>query len=302
MLRIQDCLSFKDQVGREYKTDKMVLSLRENAKVYTVTSSSQYLFVRFVGENNPSESAIRTMCDCSSAEMVNANVLWPELICYQLDNDMFCGFLARRIDVLTDLSLLSELISQTDSRNVDIATGLNIGLNLAKCIQAVHRTSRRYVIGAPQPKDFHVTPDGRVIFCYAYRCDLDVRDQCNSIYVAPEYRTMQGGLTPKSDAFSFAMILFALLTGAFPFGAHEPGTIFDEDQIADMVLNGESIYYYENSPQSVEIDKRISTLSLDLSRLFRLTFDYCGQNRYDDRRPSIADWITVLENKVEMVR
>lgn len=302
MLRIQDCLSFKDQVGREYKTDKMVLSLRENAKVYTVTKGNQYLFVRFVGENNPSESVIRTMCDCSSAEMARANVLWPELICYQLDNDMFCGFLAKWIDIPSNLSLLSEIISQTDSRNVDVAAGLNIGLNLAKCIQTVHRTSRQYVIGAPQPRDFHVDSDGHVFFCYAYRCDLDVREQYKSYYLAPEYKTMQSGLTHRSDAFSFAMILFVLLTSVFPFGAHEPDAIFDEDQITDMILNGESVYYYENSPQSVMIDDNLSAISEDISRLFRLTFDYCGQSRYDDRRPCIDDWIAVLENKLSMVK
>lgn len=302
MLRIQDCLSFKDQVGREYKTEKMVLSLRENAKVYTVMENNQYLFVRFLGENNPSESRIRTMCDCSSAEIVKANVLWPELICYQLDNDMFCGFLAKRIDVPTDLSLISELILQTDPSNIDVAARLNIGLNLAKCIQAVHRTSRRYVIGAPQPRDFYVDSDGHVFFFYAYRCDLDVREQYNSLYIAPEYKTMQSGLTHRSDAFSFAMILFILLTGIFPFGAHKPDTIFDEDQITDMILNGESVYYYENSPQSVKIDISLSAISPDISRLFRLTFDYCGQSRYDDRRPCIDDWVAVLEDKLSLMK
>lgn len=302
MLRIQDCLSFKDQVGRVYKTEKMVLSLRENAKVYTVMDSNQYLFVRFFGENNPSESGIRTMCDCSSAEIVKANVLWPELICYQLDNDMFCGFLARRIDIPDDLSLLSQMVLHADSSNVDITTKLVIGLNLAKCIQAVHRTPRRFVIGAPQPRDFHVSPDGSVLFCYAYRCELDTRNQHNSLYFAPEYRAMQSGLTTNSDAFSFAMILFVLLTGVFPFGAHEPEINFDEQQIADMILNGESIYYYENSPHSVSIDGMISAISPDLSRLFRLTFDYCGQSQYDDNRPSIADWISALERNIHMVK
>lgn len=302
MLRIQECLSFKDQVGREYKTDRMVLSLHENAKVYTVMNSNQYLFVQLVGENNPSESAIRTMCDCSSTELVKANVLWPELICYKLDSDMFCGFLAKRINISTNLSLLSELVSQTDSRNVDVAMGLNIGLNLAKCIQAVHRTSRHYVIGAPQPRDFHVDPDGHVFFCYAYRCDLDIREQYNSFYIAPEYKTTQSGLTHRSDAFSFAMILFRLLTGVFPFGAHEPDVHFEENQITDMILNGESIYYYENSPQSVKIDINLSTISPEISRLFRLTFDYCGQSCYDERRPCIDDWVAVLEDKLLMMK
>ena len=302
MLRINDCVSFKDPVGRVYKTDEMVLSLGENARIYTVTDCNQYVFVRFIGEDSPLESIIRQMCDCSSDEMAKANVLWPERVCYQLDDDLFCGFLARRIDIPSDLTLLNRLISPAGSSKVNMKDKLARGLNLARCIRAVHETSQKYIIGAPEPRDFHVTPDGCVLFCRAYRCALNTDDPINSLYVAPEYKAMQCGLTPQGDAFSFAVILFELLTGKFPFGAHEPEANFDNDQIADMILNGESIYYYENLSRSMEIDRMISAISPDLSRLFRRTFDYCGQNRYDEYRPSITEWIAVLENTVEMAK
>lgn len=299
MLRIQDSLTFKDPMGRVYKTNEMILSLRDNAKIYSVADSNQYLFVRFVGDNHPSESVIRTMCDCASNEMAKANVLWPERICYRLDDDMFCGFLARAIDISSDLITLNQLILPDVLSETEITKKLTVGLNIAKCIHAVHRTSKRYVIGVPRPRDFHVAPDGRVLFCYAYRCDMDIRDQYNSIYAAPEYRSMQGNLSSKSDAFSYAMILFSLLTGVLPFGSHEPQTIFEETQIADMILNGESIYYYENAPQAVAIDQMLSEISPELAMLFRLTFDYCGLSQYDAARPSIVDWINTLEKRLQ---
>ena len=300
MLRIQDCLSFKDPVGRVYKTNEMVLSLRENAKVYTISDSNQYVFVRFIGENHPSESMIQTMCDCSSDMMAKANVLWPEMVCYLLDSDAFCGFLAKRVDIPENLSLLSQIMVSAQLTNIDLNQRLRIGLGIAQCIQAVHQTSRKYVIGVPQPRDFHVTPDGRVFFFYAYRCDMDLRDQLDSVYLAPEYRSMQGGLSFSGDSFSFAMILFNLLTGVQPYGSHAPESHFDDEQIADMVINGESIYYYENSPHAQNIESILASISTSLSNLFRSTFDYCGQNQYDERRPSISEWIGALTNCIDI--
>ncbi len=295
MLRIQNCLQFKDPVGRIYQTGERLLSLRDNAQVYSLVDNDQYLFVWFVGDNHPSENAIQTMCDCASDACVNANVLWPELICYRLDDDMFCGFLTKAIPVGQELTVLSRALPE----QMDIKERLILGRNLANCIHAVHCTSRRYVLGAPQPGDFHLASDGRVVFCYAYRCAMDVRDSLNSVFVAPECRTMQSGPSAKADAFSFAMILFLLLTGTLPFGAQDPEADFDEEQIVDMILNGESIYYYENLPQAMALEKKISDISPALARLFRETFDYCGYAKYDDRRPDMEDWITVLEKPVE---
>lgn len=302
MLRIQDCLLFKDPVGRVYKTSEMVLSLRENAKVYTITESGQYVFVRFVGENHPPESMIRTMCDCPVHTMANANVLWPEMVCYLLDSDAFCGFLAKQINIPDNLFVLSQIMAPDCLADIPLDHRLLIGLNLARCIQAVHQTTRKHVIGVPQPEDFHVAPDGRVFFCYAYRCGIDIGDRTNSVYLAPEYRMMQSGLSFGSDSFSFAMMLFLLLTGVLPYGSHEPETRFDDEQIADMIINGESIYYYENSPKVIRLEQKLSSISTDLARLFRMTFDYCGQNRYDEHRPTMEEWVAALSSRMERER
>ena len=296
MLRIQNCLQFKDPVGRIYQTGERLLSLRDNAQVYSLTDNDQYLFVWFMGENHPSENAIQTMCDCASDACVRANVLWPELICYRLDDDMFCGFLTKAIPMGPELTVLSRVLP----KEVDIKQRLTLGRNLANCIHAVHQTSRRYVLGAPQPGDFHLAADGRVVFCYAYRCAMDVRDAHNSIFVAPECRAMHSGPSAKADAFSFAMILFLLLTGTLPFGGQDPEANFDEEQIVDMILNGESIYYYEYLPQAMALAEKISAISPALSQLFRETFDYCGYTRYDDHRPCMEDWIIALEKPIEL--
>lgn len=298
MLRIQECFSFKDAVGRVYKTADMVLSLRENTKVYKVEGRPKYLFVRLGEERHLLERAIRTMCECSSDNLVNAKVLWPEFVCYQLDDDLFCGFLARFCEIQEDLSLLSELVFPEDNHRDNCSFAISTGLSLAKCIRAIHQTSRRFIVGAPRPMDFHVDSDGQVYYFYAYRCGMDMLDQSDNIYLAPECRMMEGCLSQKSDSFSFAMIFFLLLTGRLPFGECASIRDYDQGEIIDLILNGESVYYYKNSSQAKSIDKLISSISLDISTLFRLTFDYCGQSSYDKYRPTIDNWITAIEKVI----
>lgn len=296
MLRIQNRLSFKDPVGRVYTTDQLLLPLRDNAKIYTIADNCRYLFVHISGDDHPTENQIRVMAECSSELMAKNNVLWPEMECYRLDDDTFCGFLARRINISDDVMTISQLLSSNSHDEINISHNLIIGLNLAKCILAVHKTARRYVIGAPHPQDFHVSPDGQVFCCNIYRNDLDIQNITDKRYLAPEYIAMESGLTQLSDSFSFALILFELLTGMFPFGTHDPGLKYDDEQIEDMLLNGESIFYYGNTQRCAEVESQLSGISPALSELFHLTFDYCGCSRYDELRPSILEWIQVLEN------
>jgi hypothetical protein len=298
MLTIQK-ISIKDLAGREYQTDRLVLTLRDQAEIHSLRGNDQYLFVRFVGTNHPFEHEISTMCDRASDLMVQANVLWPERICYDRDTDVFCGFLAKTLPIPFKPSTLDSLLCTPLTDPPDTVQKLTIGHNLAKCIHTVHQATGDHVFGVPHPEDFYVTPEGQVLFCYAYRHTLDTHSRLNSIYSPPEYRTTPITLSTAGDAYSFSMMLFLLLVGKLPFGAHAPQTEFSEAQICDMILNGESIYYYANAPQTLEIDQMLISISPDLSNLFRLTFDYCGLNQYDAERPTMTDWVTTLEKMLK---
>lgn len=300
MLRIPNSLSFRDPAGREYRTQSMILTLRDNVKLYTVADNDRYVFVHFPNGNYPSEGEIYAMCNSFSEQTAEANILWPKMVCFSTENDQFCGFLAKQLDFSGELTPLSRLMEPDILNSLSTEQRLSIGLNLAGCFHAVHRVPRGYLLGAPQPRDFHVSQDGRVFFLYAYRHDLDFYSQQNSLYLAPEYRAMQQkNLSTKSDAFSFAVMLFILLTGVFPFGAHDPGTEFSNGNIADMILNGESLYYYESSPQTVATEQMLTDISPELAGLFRKTFDYCGKIRYDENRPSIDEWIDALNGTLK---
>lgn len=297
MLRISNRVSFKDPVGRVYSTDQMILSLRNNAKIYTVADNQRYLFVHLSGDDHPPESQIRVMAEWSSDLTAKSNVLWPEMECYRLDDDAFCGFLAQRINIPDDIISLRQFLALDDPCHGDLSLILTIGLNLAKCIFALHHCAKNYVIGDLHPRDFYVSSGGQVFSFNAYRSSLDTQLITDRRYLAPEYIAAQSRLTKSSDSFSFALILFELLTGIFPFGTHEPDTVFDNEQIEDMLINGESIYYFNHSQQCMAVESRLQNISPDLAEMFRLTFDYCGCNRYDEMRPSIEDWINVLERQ-----
>ncbi len=269
--------------------------LRDNAKLYTVANNDRYVFVHFPNENYPSESEIQTMCNSFSTQTAEANVLWPERPCYNIEDDQFCGFLAKQLDFSGEFTPLSRLMESDSLISLSTEQRLSIGLGLAGCFHAVHKVPRGYLLGAPQPRDFHVSQDGRVFYLYAYRHDMDFTGQQNSLYLAPEYRSMQQrNLSVKSDAFSFAVMLFVLLTGVFPFSTHNPGMEFDNEVIADMILNGESLYYYESSQKTIETEQLLMDISPELAGLFRQTFDYCGKIRYDENRPTMDAWINVL--------
>lgn len=282
-----------------YTTDRMLLALRSDAKVYTVADNSRYLFVHLSGDNHPDESQIRVMAESAAEQLAAHHVLWPELECFNPEDDLFCGFLTRRIDLPEDAALIETLVENLGYEDDTAAYKLQVGLNLARCIRAVHQSAHRHVIGAPQPRDFHADGEGRVFFCNMYRCRLDLENDPASRYLAPEYINGQTGLTADCDAFSFALILFELLTGFFPFGAHEPETEFSGEEITDMVLNGESLFYFEYSPACRELEARLTAVSPLLPEMFRLAFDYCGRSRYEELRPSMADWIEVLEKIIE---
>lgn len=295
MLRIQKSIPFKDPVGREYTTDALLLTLRDQTAVYTVDNNSRDLFVYFAGEPLPTESQIRTLTGNYTDDLARHHILWPKLECCHPDTDMLCGFLASRIDLAGDVDLIRDLIP-VDVPDPDTAVhNLKVGLNLAKCIRAVHQAPHRLVLGTVEPDDFHVDADGKVFSCYAYRNSLVPAASASSLYFAPECIAEQRGFTQASDAFSFALILFELLTGSFPFGAHDPDAMFDSKQITDMILNGESIYYYANTDTCRELDGLLARISPVLPAMFRLAFDYCGRSQYDELRPSMADWIHTLE-------
>lgn len=295
MLKIQKRISFKDPVGRLYTTDALLLTLEDDTTVYTVENSNRYLYVHLSGQWQPTENQVLAMTGRFDEQLAKYNILWPELECCHPDSDLLCGFLTPRIDLPAGLSTVRELITVGSPDRDTLRHNLKVGLNLARCIEAFHRMPRRMALGAPHPGEFYADAQGEVFSCSAYSHVLDTYIPGDERYLAPEYITGQRGFSRESDAFSFALMLFELLTGAFPFGAHAPEECYDNGQITDMILNGESIFYYANAAESIRVEQELFQISPALPEMFRLAFDYCGRRRYEDLRPSVSDWIEVLE-------
>lgn len=293
MLRFQDNYTFQDPLGRTYATADPLLTLPQQITIYAVAGVADRLFVRFPADAEDISGGIRVMSAYASDQMAKNNVLWPEMECRDLTTDAFCGFLAAAIPVDSQMQPMDQWMARNRGQ-IDERTALKIGLGLARCMQTLHETGAGYVMGAPEPRDFYVSDDGTV--CCYHACQYGLQGQVLAgRYMAPELICGQGGATPRSDAFSFALILFELLTGFFPYGAHVPEQEASDQQIRDWMLDSESLYYYADVPVCAQILDRVCAIDQRLDELFYLTFDYCGQSTYDAQRPSLQEWTDILE-------
>ena len=106
-------------------------------------------------------------------------------------------------------------------------------------------------------------------------------------------------ITGETDAFVYALILFQILSGEFPYcvGRNVDGA--DVDQIWDRMCDGESIFYYEGSEMFREVSGLLNSYSESIYRLFQRCFDYCGQTDYTWQRPAVEEWINALTEYID---
>lgn len=293
MLKLNDILELKDSAGNIYAAAELLLEL-DDIKIYAVAENEKEVMVRFLTDKKPLLYELRRMCGRDSERLAKSGILWPKKELFNISDELYCGFLAHRFDFPKELFPLSDVLNRGGD---EINFRLNVALNLTRCFDAVNSTARGYVIGDAEPDDFFVDSIGNVFYFHAYNCSRSDLIPKSLRFTAPElidFSGRMGGFSAESDAFALAVILFRLLTGVYPFGFDTDN--IDDDTLADLMLNGESVYFYESSPECERVEKALGIISPTLAEHFKAAFDYCGRESYTDGRPTVSDWLQVLND------
>ena len=301
MIRLSDAFTVKDAAGTLYATANLLLSFETGGKLYEIAGKDDQWIVSFSGADAPTLHELRKMGSCQIEHSCDYLILWPKRELYALSSEQCCGFLAQKDAVAAERISLSQMIrtrkEHPDLPSAQIRPYLIAGLHFARCIDAIHSTPMGYVIGAFDPREFEIDSRKKVYYFCAYDCGrsrLRVKDYR---YLAPELIACPAQIPPfskTSDAFAFALILFELITGRYPF-ADVRGEALQNGELEKAMLDGESIYYQESSPACVQTEQFLLSISRELAQAFRDTFDYCGAETYTADRPSLKEWISLLE-------
>ncbi len=290
MLKINQGLTVRDMAGNRYQTDRVLCDLGRCATIYAVRGQPTLQVVHFHDKPIPQRFELQKMTSCATPELAKENILWPMQVCMSLDDDTFCGFIAHGIDLSRPFITLNQL-QHAPFEDVPLQLRLETGLALARCIQTVHQTQKQYILGSMSPEDFWVNTNGDILYPFAFRCGSNSPTITDRYYVAPEMLPIRKTLlsaSRESDCFIYSLILFELLTGTRPFSGSSP------EELDEQMANGESIFYYEDAPQCIQMKKALQAISPQLCALFLRTFDYCGAKNYVSDRPGMAEWIDEL--------
>lgn len=142
----------------------------------------------------------------------------------------------------------------------------------------------------PDPRCFYLAGDR---ICYA-GTDLELSavqaDPGFTAYLAPELIALGRPVNLMDLRGSLLdhmlnVMLFRLLTGFFPFSGPD---------LQGQILAGESVFYDDSTEIYAACAGALSDLDPEITELFTLAFDYCGQASYTEGRPTAGDWLRVL--------
>ena len=295
-----------DEAGISYTIGDLIFAISNSSKIYGLTGCDGKVYVEAM-DIHKNRYAVRRMSDILSEKPgvtekhIFKNVLWPEKL-VKGENDVdFTGFICTDPQFQGDLTSLTEIIAERNAKNSlskkEREQFLNIGIQLAELIGTIHEC--KYTIGTLSPDKFWVSENGEVYSCISYQFSfghLNAFD--NPYYVAPEWLSRRNRekivFNQQSDAFLYAIILFQLLTGKYPFFTERNIAEVEKEELWEQMVDGKSLYFWENSAVIDAIKKELQNLSPDVERLFKRTFDYCGYEEYDETRASIQDWLFAL--------
>lgn len=285
-----------DKAGIVYEIGDCLYTLPNLVKIHSIKNNKDIIFVEapdiFSGRYE-----IRKMSKKTSHRAIFDQMLWPD----RLSQD-YSGFITRNPHMEGDLCPLSEVIEKRKAENEFSCENMNyyleLGIQLAEIIQTVHDCG--YLIGRLLPDSFWVSKEGRLYACTSYRfafSHLDTSD--NPYYVAPEWLIHAAGerieYNQSSDSFIYALILFQLLTGKYPFVPNRDGEKMEREELWELMCDGKSLYFWEDSEIIQSVSKILKKAAPKSEALFKRTFDYCGYEDYGEFRPSIKEWLECLD-------
>lgn len=302
-----------DEAGIEYTVGNLIFAISDGPKIYTIEGQKDIVYVE-AADIEKNKLVIRRMSDVMSeksqvfVKSINNRLLWPDkLVKEKKDNENvkdngFKGFISRNPQIQGDLTTLAEVIEERKAKTVltqeERQYYLNLGIQLAEILETIHECG--YVVGVLTPDKLWLSQDGTLISCITYRFSFQKNDVFdNPYYVAPEWFSYIDKdnilYEPKSDSFLYAIILFQLLTGKYPFLTERNISEVKKEELWEQMVDGKSLYFWEDERTISEIKKELETAPKGIDDLFESTFDYCGYGAYDEPRASVLDWLLALK-------
>ena len=152
-------------------------------------------------------------------------------------------------------------------------------------------------MGICTPDSLYTDDNNNVIYLEANNCASERYPVVKTCYAAPELlmqNSWTGKFSEETDAFNFALILFQILTGRFPYDPGRDADRADVDHVWKLMCDGESIFYDETSEIFRQTDALLKSYSGNVETMFRRVFDYCGARDYAQMRPTIGMWTETL--------
>ena len=288
-----------DMTGTVWEPGTVIKVLDSGVRISSVRENDSSVLVWIPEEYRPLKYELRKMVrEIISGSRMEKYLLWPEKIIYEDSTGQVCGYTAKKPAVCGQLTPLKEFISRKknfDSRERRLCA--EIGYKTACIYEAVRNTAGRYTMGICTPDSFYTDEKFNVFYLEAYNC---ARERCpvvKTCYAAPELlmqNSWAGKFSEETDAFNYALILFQILTGRFPYDPGRDADRADMDHVWKLMCDGESIFYDETSVIFQQTDTLLKSYSGNVETMFRRTFDYCGARDYTQMRPTIGMWMETL--------
>lgn len=296
-------LEMYDRSGRIYSPGSIALELKNGTRFYLNTNEESEIIVWIPDDLRPQEYELQRMCrEKNGDEETKRNMFFPQRVIYDSRTDDYCGYIAKKPNSIGELTPLHDYVSR--NRHYDRqerAINAIIGLSTANIFKEIKESDNRYTIGTISHESFWIDDAFNVYYAETFSCSQNLVINENSYYTAPELLlcdTWRGNFSDKTDAFVFALILFQILTGKFPFNSTQNVDESDIEYVWGLMCDGNSIFYDKADQCAIEVMGELYNYSERILELFRKAFDYCGNLDYTQNRPLIEDWMEALSDYI----
>ena len=292
-------LKLSDRSGRQYYQGKVLLTMDDGLKIYEDLNNESKMIVWIPEPMRPPEFRLRNMCNEEiQEEEVLDYLVWPEKLLFDNNTGDYCGFITKRPNVAGKLTPLFEYIQRQRCFDLNERTvNAEVGFKIAHIFKTIRDSKHRYFVGDVTENSFLVDDDLNVYYVDSFKCVNDFDGIFKNYYIAPELLladSLECHFSYKTDAFIYALLLFQVLTGTFPYGCGENIEAADIEKIWNLMCDGISVFYDTEDEKSICVLGEIKKYSDLIFRLFVRAFNYCGQIDYSNNRPSVDEWMEAL--------
>lgn len=294
-------LKLSDKAGKNYSYGPLILALENGVKIYENADNAAEAIVWVPEALRPYKFEWNNMCERTPAdEKIRGQLFWPEKLL--MDNaEQYCGYVTKKPEIKGRLISVKQWIEKERSFDEEEKhSSVSIGSAIARIFKVIHDRKTGYLLGIISPESFWIDEALQVYYVEPFDCARDLRaEDMKSCYTAPELLMAQSekaSVSLETDDFVYALLLFQILTGRFPYGGGREIEKCDVDEIWNLMCDGISVFYDRMDQEREEIMHLLEFYSARTAQLFRQVFDYCGRSDYTEGRPAIDDWLETLSD------